>query len=143
LLGLRLEPLPRGSFLARPPPTRRLLAKLSGLVEELVALAEQPVDHRERRGDLPREVGFLFLGELFLVDVTTSLTEMSCAELLAQLAEALEREVGAEDGRGDLVLAFLDRFARAISPSRVRAQRVPSRAGRAGRDLRFARPAPA
>src|SRR5207249_10113811 len=55
--------------LARPPPARRLLVKLFGLVEELVALAEQPVDHRERRGDLPREVGFLFLGELFLVDV--------------------------------------------------------------------------
>ena len=40
---------------------------------------------------------------------TTSLTEISLrAELVAQLAEALEGEVGGEDGAGDLLLALLD-----------------------------------
>jgi hypothetical protein len=110
LLGLRLQPLPRRILaLARLAPARGLLAELPGLVEELVALAEQPVDHRERRGDLPREVGFLFLGELLLVDVHDFLDrDVVPAKLLAELAEALEGQVGAEDRRGDLVLALLD-----------------------------------
>src|SRR4030095_3236950 len=112
LLGLRLQSLPRRILaLAQPTPARRLLAELAGLVEELVTLAEQPIDHRERRSDLSGEIGFLFLGELFLVDVHDFLDrDVVPSQLLPELAEALEREVGAEDRRGDLVLAFLDAF---------------------------------
>src|SRR4029453_17044415 len=73
---------------------RTLLAQLAGLVEELVPLPEQPIDHRERRSDLSGEIGFLFLGELFLVDVHDFLDRgVVPSQLLPDLAEALEREV--------------------------------------------------
>src|SRR5262249_57334520 len=108
--GLRLQSLPRRIVaLARPTPARRLLAEFTRVVEELVALAEQPVDHGERRGDLSGEIGFLFLGELFLVDIHDFLDrDVVPSELLAELTEALECEVGAQNRCGDLVLTFLD-----------------------------------
>ena len=80
----------------RPDALSRELARL---LEELVALAQQPVDAGEGGDDLPRERGLLLLGELLLVDVDDFLDrDVGRAELLAQLAEALEGQVGGEDG---------------------------------------------
>ena len=110
LLRLRLEPLPRRLLaLLGPPPAGRLEPQLPGLGDELVALAEEPVDHGECRDDLAGQVRLLLLGELFLVDVDDLLDgDVVLTELVPQLAEPLEGQVGAEDGGGDLVLAFLD-----------------------------------
>src|SRR6266542_5255302 len=74
--------------------------ELPGVDDELVALAEQPVNRRERRGHLPGELGLFLFRELFLVDVHDFLDrDVVPAELLPQLAESLEGQVGAEDGR--------------------------------------------
>src|SRR2546427_3030502 len=111
LLGLRLEPLPGRLLgaLLRAPPARRLHAQLARLGDQLVPLTEQPIDHRERRDDHARQVRFLLLRELLFVDVHDLLDrDVVAAELLTQLAEALDGEVGAEDGGRDLVLAFFD-----------------------------------
>src|SRR5437870_565034 len=90
LLRLHLEPLPRRLLvLARPPPPGRLQPELPGLDDELVPLAEQPVDHRERGVDLAGQVRFLLLRELFLVDVHDLLDrDVAPTELLAQLGTA-------------------------------------------------------
>src|SRR5262245_4754401 len=70
LLGLRLEALPRRLLaLLGLAPADRLAPELLGLDDQLVALAEQPVDHRERGDDHARQLRFLFLSEFFLVDV--------------------------------------------------------------------------
>ena len=111
LQRLTLEPLPRRLLgaLLRLAPGGRLAPELAGLGDQLVPLAEQPVDHRERRDDHARQIGFLFLGELFLVDVDNLLDgDVVTAQLLAQLTESLDGEVRAEDGGRDLVLAFFD-----------------------------------
>src|SRR5262245_40621087 len=110
LLRLRLDALPRRLFaLLRLAAARGLALELAGLGHELVTLAQQPVDHPEGGDDHARQLGFLFLGELFLVDVDDLLDgDVVPAQLLAQLAEPLDGEVGAEDRGGDLVLAFLD-----------------------------------
>ena len=51
----------------------------------------------------------LLVAELLLVDVHHVLDgDLAAAELVAQLAEALEGEVGGEDGPGDLLLALFD-----------------------------------
>ncbi len=90
-------------------PARRLTLELARLGDQLVPLAEQTVDHRERGDDHTREIRFLLLGELFFVDVHDFLDgDVVPAELLAQLAEALDGEVGAEDCGRDLVLALFD-----------------------------------
>src|SRR5215470_2555304 len=110
LLGLRLEALPRRVLaLLGLAPAGRLAPELPSLRDQLVALAQQTVDHRERSDDHACQLRFLFLGELFLVDVHDFLDrDVVTAQLLAQLAESLDGKVGAEDGRRDLVLAFLD-----------------------------------
>src|SRR2546428_4432851 len=107
LLRLRLESLPRRLLaLPRSPPARRLQPELTSVDDELVALAEQPVNRRERRGDLAGEIGLLLLRELFLVDVHDFLVpDVVPAELLLQLTESLEREGGASGGPGVPVLA--------------------------------------
>src|SRR6266545_4469375 len=113
LLGLTLQPLP-GRLLdlaARPAPALagRRRSQLADLVEKLVALAQEPIDAAERVHDLAGERDLLLLGELLLVDVDDVLDGgVSVAERLAQLAEALEGQVGGEDGVGDLILALLD-----------------------------------
>src|SRR3989441_3061020 len=59
--------------------------------------------------DLARQLHLFLFGELLFVDVDDLLDgDVGPPELLAQLAEPLERQVGAEDRVGDLVLAFLD-----------------------------------
>src|SRR5204862_125593 len=107
---LGLEPLPRGLLaLLRLLAPARLEAELPGLREELVPVAEEPVHRGEGGDDLARQLGFLLLRELLLVDVHDLLDgDVGALELLAQLAETLEGEVGREDRDGDLVLALLD-----------------------------------
>src|SRR5262249_5390848 len=121
LLGLRLEALPRRVLaLFGLAPAGRLAPELPHLGDQLVAFTEQAVDHRERRNDHARELRFLFLGELFLIDVHDFLDgDVVAAQLLAQLAESLDGKVGAEDGEVTWFLPSSMRLASAISPSRV------------------------
>src|SRR5206468_4192964 len=112
---LRLELLPRRILdLALRLAPRRLAAaglglELPGLVRDLVPVAQHALDGAERVHDRAGQLDLLLLGELLLVDVHDFLDgDVTAAEQLAQLAEALERQVGAEDGHRDLVLALLD-----------------------------------
>ena len=147
LQRLTLEPLPRRLLgaLLRLAPGGRLAPELAGLGDQLVPLAEQPVDHRERRDDHARQIGFLLLGELFLVDVDDLLDgDVVTAKLLAQLTESLDGEVRAEDGGRDLVLAFFDALGeRDLALAREERDRAPSRAGRGVPGPRCVRPGPA
>src|SRR5438034_7454383 len=112
LVRLGLQPPPRGLLaLLRLLPAAGLEPELLGLGDELVAVAEEPVHRAEGRDHLAPELLLLLLGELFLVDVHNLLDgALTAPELLAQLAEAFEGEVGREDRGGDLVVgeeAFL------------------------------------
>ena len=113
LLGLLLDPLPGRLLGALRPcgwPCRRPCPR------SLRTCSMSSSRSRRRRSTLPKAltttrvsaVSFSSVNSSSLTS-TTSLTEMSpCAQLLAQLAEPLEGEVGGEDGVGDLVLALLD-----------------------------------
>src|SRR6059036_68068 len=109
-VGLDLEAPPRGLLaLLRLLPATGLEPEFLGLGDEPIAVAEEPIHRAEGRDHLPPELILLLLGELLLVDVHDFLDgDLAALELLAQLAEALEGEVGREDGGGDLVLALLD-----------------------------------
>src|SRR5438552_329670 len=110
LVRLGLQPPPRGLLaLLRLLPAAGLEPELLGLGDELVAVAAEPVHRAAGRDHLAPELLLLLLGELFLVDVHNLLDgALTAPELLAQLAEAFEGEVGREDRGGDLVLPFLD-----------------------------------
>src|SRR5438552_4700016 len=110
LLRARFELFPRRLFaLGRLLPAARLRAELFRLADELVAVAQDAIDVRERADDLPGQRGLLFLRELLVVDVDDLLHgDVLLTQELAQLVEPLEGEVGGEDGARDLDLAFLD-----------------------------------
>src|SRR5216684_2090107 len=108
LVRLGLQPPPRGLLaLLRLLPAAGLEPELLGLGDELVAVAEEPVHRAEGRDHLAPELLLLLLGELFLVDVHNLLDgALTAPELLAQLAETFQGEVGRENRGGDLVLPF-------------------------------------
>src|SRR5438132_8548057 len=107
---LGVEPPPRGLLaLLRLLPAAGLEPELLGLGDETVAVAQEPVHRAEGRDHLTPELVLLLLGELLLVDIHDLLDgDLAAPELFAQLAEALEGEVGREDRSGDLVLPLLD-----------------------------------
>src|SRR5713101_5132104 len=105
LVRLGLQPPPRGLLaLLRLLPAAGLEPELLGLGDELVAVAEEPVHRAEGRDHLAPELLLLLL-----VDVHNLLDgALTAPELLAQLAETFQGEVGRENRGGDLVLPFLD-----------------------------------
>src|SRR5207248_4781455 len=112
---LRLELLPRRLLdLALDRAARRLATaglglRLPRLVHQLVPLAQQAVDAAEGVDHGAGQLDFLLLGELLFVDIDDLFDgDVAAPQQLAQLAEPLEGQVGAEDGHRDLVLALLD-----------------------------------
>ena len=113
LLGLMLDALP-GRLLGAHPYLGRVLPV--ALPRILRTRSMRTSRSRRRRSTLPKaftttrvsSTSFSSVNSSSLTS-TTSLTEMSpSAQRVAQLAEALEGQVGREDGVGDLVLALLD-----------------------------------
>src|SRR5262249_19262800 len=112
---LRLDLLPRRllDFALRLSlgdlATAALALELVSLFDERVPLAQQAVHAAEGVDHGARELGFLFLGELLFVDVDDLFDrDVTVAQKLAQLPEALEGEVRAENGDRDLVLTLFD-----------------------------------
>src|SRR5438552_3143268 len=108
-LGLPLVLLPRGVLAAPAPLARGPRPELSGALEELLALAQQAVDGGELPDHHAGQLVGLVVVELLLGDLDHFLDrDLALPEPLPEHAEALDGEVGREDGPRDFLLPLLD-----------------------------------